>query len=131
MQLGDTSNIEANMPQEQLRIFAFLAELMHGWRWLLARDADERQYGPADVDGVAATLRADFVRLPVLRLLRFDPLRTYGHDPEFFRWAQALCHSCRQQAECSLTVANAKPMPSFENSCCNADKIRQRLSAPQ
>jgi hypothetical protein len=127
--LGEILIIEANMPHEQLRIFAFLTELIHGWRWLLAREADQRQYGPADVDGVAATLRADFVRLPVLRLLRFDPLRTYGRDPEFFRWAQALCHTCRKQAECSLIVADAKAMPSFEDWCCNVDKIRQRLSA--
>jgi hypothetical protein len=130
VQLGEVSNIEANMPQQQLRIFEFFAELLHGWRWLLAREADGRQYGPADVDGIAATLRADLVRLPVLRLLGFDPIRTYARDPEFFRWAQALCHACRKQSECSLIVANAKVMPSLENLCCNADKIRERLSAP-
>jgi len=118
------------MPQQQLRIFAFLAELIHVWRWLLAREADGRQYRPADVDGIAATLRADLVRSPVLSLLGFDPIRTYVRDPEFFRWAQALCHTCRKQAECSLIVANAKAMPRFESSCCNADKIRERLNAP-
>jgi hypothetical protein len=118
------------MPQEQLRIFEFLVELIDGWRRLLAREADGRQYGPADVDGAAAILRADIVRLPVLRLLGFDPIRTYARDPDFFRWAQALCHACRKQSECSLIVANARAMPSLETWCCNADEIRKRLNAP-
>lgn len=114
---------------KQLPAFQFIAELVHGWRQCLARGEDLGHYRPRDIDAVAATLRADFVRLPILRLLSLDPIRTYTNNSEFFRWVQEFCSKCQNQNDCSLLAATAKTMPAFEKYCSNASIIYKRMGA--
>ena len=113
---------------KQLPVIEFVAELLRTWRQMLAPEADIGHYRSADVDCVIATLRADFVHLPILRFLGLDPIQSFTEQPELFRWAQAFCMRCKKQDECSLMSTNAVVMPPFEEYCSNASRIRQ-LSA--
>ena len=115
---------------KQLRLFEFLAELLRAWRQVLASGAELGQYRSAHVDHVIATLRADFVYLPIFRFLGLDPIQTRSREPELFHWLQALCVRCKDQAECPATIATAPGMPSFKAYCSNIATIHQRLRAP-
>jgi hypothetical protein len=112
---------------KQLPIFQFLAELLRNWRQCLAFGDDSKSYQSSDIDIIAARLREDFVRLPVLRFLKLDPICTYTNNPLLFRWAQMLCTTCQKQNDCSLMAANAQAMPAFDNYCSNASLVHQRV----
>jgi len=112
----------------RLHIGQFFLELMNGWRHSLARGEDLGRYRSRDIDQVAGMLRADFVRLPVLRFLGLDPIRAYTRNSDFFRWAQAFCGKCQKQNDCSLLAADFKPMPVFDKYCANASIIRRQLA---
>ena len=115
------------MPK-QLSMLQFFAELLRNWRQCLASGEDLRSYHSSDIDVVAARLREDFVRLPVLRFLKLDPICTYTNNPQFFRWAQMLCTTCKKRNDCSFMATNAKVMPAFDSYCSNAPLFHQRRS---
>src|SRR5579864_6159145 len=122
-----TQQISISLKKQQLSPFQFASELLLGWRQLLASVDDLGACSSIDIDRVAGALRADFVRLPILRFLNLDPVNTYKTQRGFFRWAQLLCNTCSKQSDCSLLAATAETMPAMEQYCSKASQILAKV----
>ena len=116
---------------KQLPTCQFIMELVHGWRECLASGDQFGHYQTSELDSIAAALRADFLRLPILRFLKLDPVDIYKNNTAFFRWAKSFCSKCQKAGECSLLAAREKEMPSFDDYCAKAAVIRRQLSSLQ